>query len=41
MKDYFDCVNPKRKTGQIYENKDTWEKRAGKIKKLTEEIDDA
>ncbi len=40
-KDFFDCINPKRKTGHIYDNKDTWEKRAGKIKKLTEEIDDA
>lgn len=41
IKNFKDCINPKHKEGHIYGDKDTWEKRAGKIKKLAKEIDDA
>ena len=41
LKDFHDCLNPKHKKGHIYGEKDTWEKRAGKIRKISQELDDA
>jgi len=40
-KNSMSCINPKHKKGHIYGDKDTWTKRAGNIKKLTEDLDDA
>ena len=41
LKDFHDCVNPRHKRGHIYGDKDTWEKRAGKLRQITKEIEDA
>lgn len=41
LRDFHDCLNPKHKKGHIYGEKDTWEKRAGKIRKISQELDDA
>ena len=41
LKDFHDCLNPSHKSGHIYGEKDTWEKRSGIIKKISQELDDA
>ena len=41
QKDFNDCINPRHKEGHIYGDKDTWEKRSGRLEKIKKEIDDA
>ena len=41
LKDFHDCLNPSHKRGHIYGEKDTWEKRSGRLKKISKELDDA
>ena len=41
LKDFHDCLNPSHKSGHIYGEKDTWEKRSGRLKKISKELDDA
>ena len=41
LKDFKECINPQHKTGHIYGEKDTWQKRAGKLNKITQELDNA
>jgi len=41
QKDFKDCINPSHKTGHVYGEADSWEKRAGTIRKLDREMDDA
>lgn len=41
QKDFKDCINPSHKNGHVYGEADSWEKRAGTIRKLDREMDDA
>tara|TARA_Y100000361_G_scaffold5867_1_gene5015 strand:- start:20 stop:298 length:279 start_codon:yes stop_codon:yes gene_type:complete len=41
QKDFSDCINPSHKTGHIYGEADSWEKRAKLIDSLDRELDDA
>jgi len=41
LKDFKECINPRHKTGHIYGEKDTWDKRAGKLNKIQKELDNA
>ena len=41
QKDFDDCINPSHKTGHIYGEADSWEKRAKIIDSLTAELDNA
>ena len=41
LKDDPKCINPKHKTGHIYGDKDTWEKRRNFIDQKMREIGDA
>jgi ribosomal protein S27AE len=41
IKNFNDCINPRHKEGHIYGDKDTWEKRSGRLEKIKKELDDA
>lgn len=41
LRDFDDCINPIHKTGHIYGEADSWEKRAGVSKKIDLELDNA
>ena len=41
LRDFDDCINPIHKTGHIYGEADSWEKRAKVSAKIAGELDDA
>ena len=41
LRDFDDCINPLHKTGHIYGEADSWEKRAKLIDKLDSELENA